>query len=297
MTCFYNRTAHQNISKFDRIAQREFAKHAVAIANIDLDINLLQNIQLHPRVCHISNSVQLDQHTSLGSFVPLKELEKCKQSILLKYDELVRATLEQKNKVTSLHQQTSNVSTQRTTSDIVMQRVQKLKNEVDRFTSSVLEIKKKIYDELKRRRREKKRNIDSLPLPPSPPRSSSVNEEGMDGSSTLTIRYPLSPPTVHQTNSKKKKTQNILRDAVRSLYLHETFIHQAEKAVIEEKQTFITSFIHCMQAVSQVEESVTRIYPRLADLEKDIKLLRKEIEKGKGATAKRVITGYVKANN
>lgn len=288
------RTAHQTIGKFDRIAQREFSKHAVNIATIDLDISLLENIQLHPRVCHISNSVQLDRKTTLGTFVPLKELEKAKQTILSKYDELVSATLEQKNKVAYLHQQTANVSTQRTTSDIVIERVQKMKNEVDRFTESMLEIGQRIYDELKRRKRQKKKqslHLDLVP-PPSPPCSSSVTGGGMDGSSTLTVKYPLSPPTTHENNHRKKKTQYILRDAVRSLYLHETFIQEAEKSVIKEKQTCLKSFIQCMQSISQVEESVTKVYPRLAELEKEIKTLRKEIEKGKGATARRVIAGY-----
>lgn len=247
-------------------------------------------------MCHISNSVQLDRHTTLGTFVPLKELEKSKQTILTKYDELVSATLEQKNKVAHLHQQTANVSTQRTTSDIVIERVQKMKNEVDRFTESMLEIGQKIYDELKRRKRQKKKQALHLDIvsPPSPPCSSSVTDRGMNGSSTITVKYPLSPPTAHQHNNRRKKTQYILRDAVKSLYLHETFIQEAEKSVIKEKQTCLKSFIQCMQSISQVEESVTKVYPRLAELEKEIKALRKEIEKGKGATARRVIAGYVR---
>jgi hypothetical protein len=264
-----------------------------------LDIELLQNITLHPRVCHISNSIHLDRfNTTLGTFVPLKDLAKCKQSILKKYDELVGATLEQKNKVIYLHQQTSNVSTQRTTSEIVIQRVQNLKQEVDRFTDSVLELTNKIYQELEKRKKRKaaavKKEMLHLDLnssPPSPPRSTaSAGGAGgeLDSSSTLTIRYPLSPPTTIQ----QRKTKNILRDAIRSIYLHETLIHQAEKSVIEEKKQSLLSFLRCMQSISQVEESVTKIYPRLADLEKDIKLLRHEIERGKGALAKRIIAGY-----
>ena len=275
--------AHQTIVKFDRIAQREFSKHAISIASIDLDIQLLQHIQLHPRVCHMSNSIQLDPLTTLGTFVPLKELEKYKQQILKKYDTLVTATLEQKNKVVHLHQQTSNVSTQRTTSDIVIQRVQKLKNKVDRFTISILEIQKRIYNELQK-------TSDTSTDIPTPPRSVSA-DGGMNGSSTLTIRYPLSP-SLHTT--QKKKAHNTLLDAVRSLYLHETLVHQAGKSIVEEKQTAVASFIRCMQAISTVEESITQIYPRLADLENDIKLLRHEIEKGKGSKAKRVIAGYVR---
>lgn len=297
-----NRAAHQNIGKFDRIAQREFAKHAIAIASIDLDIELLQNIYLHPRVCHISNSTQLDQTVTLSTFIPITELLRAKQQILKKYDELVSATLEQKNKVVFLHQQTTNVSTSRTMSEIVIQRVSNMKAEVDRFKEALADLQNKIYEELKRRKRAATAK-KKLPLfldlqhqensPPSPPRSaSSANIEGLD-TSAITIHYPLSPPTTQLQHKRKKTTQNILRDAVRSLYLHETLIHQAEKSVIEEKQTGLTNFIRCMQSISQVEESVTKIYPRLADLEKDIKLLRREIEKGKGATARKIIAGYV----
>lgn len=234
-----------------------------------MDVELLQNIHLHPRVCHIS--IQLDSDTTLGNFVPLKELEKCKQLILVKYDQLVSATLEQKNKVTYLYQQTSNMSTQRASSEIVIQRVQKMKNQVNRFIDLILDIQKKIHQELKTRRRIKKK-----------------------GSLYLNLNTPPSTPRFLDRSQQSNRSQNILIDAMRSLYSHETFIHLAEKLVIDEKQSSLASFIHCMQSISQVEESVTKIYPRLADLEKDIKLLRQEIEKGKGATARRVITGYVR---
>ncbi|KAI7892599.1 uncharacterized protein EV154DRAFT_504255 [Mucor mucedo] len=251
------RSAQENIGKFDRIAQREFSKQVIAIVGIDFDIKLLQNIRLHARV----NDTRL-----LSECVPLEELENCKQGILKNYDGLVSATLEQKNKVTYLYQQTSTLATQKANWEIVLQRVQKMKNQVYRFSQLVLEIQTEVLQELKRRRR-KSRKLALLYLNLDTPPNSDIST------------------TTEKRNGK-------LLNAMRSLYSHETFIHLAEKLVIDEKQTSLTSFIHCMQSISQVEESVTKIYPRLAELEKEIKLLRQDIEKGKGATARRVIVGY-----
>lgn len=208
--------------------------------------------------------MQLDPNTMLENFVPLKELENCKQKILSKYDQLVSATLEQKNKVTYLYQQTSTMSTQRSNSEVVIQRIQKLKNQANRFTGLILEIQKKVLDELNARQNVKQKGSLSLNTPPSTSKSDASLQR-----------------------------RNALVDTMRSLYSHETFIHLAEKLVIDEKQSSLSNFIHCMQSISQVEESVTKIYPKLAELEKNIRLLRQEIEKGKGATARRVIAGYV----
>jgi hypothetical protein len=49
-----------------------------------------------------------------------------------------------------------------------------------------------------------------------------------------------------------------------------------------------------MRSVSKVEQSIAELYPALAHLERNTKLLRADIEKGKGAAARKVITGYVK---
>ncbi|KAI8076129.1 hypothetical protein BDF21DRAFT_62875 [Thamnidium elegans] len=188
---------------------------------------------------------------------------------MTKYDQLVSETLEQKNKVSYLYQQTTNLSTQLASSQLSIQHATKIKNEVSRGTETVCEIEKKILHQIKRVKKK-----DSLYLelngPPSPPRS-------MD---STTIRYS----TI--------QSKNKLMDLVKTLYFHQAFIEQAEVSVRQEKKDSITSFIHCMQSISQVEESVTKIYPKLAELEKEIKLLRRDIEKGNGTTARRVIVGY-----
>lgn len=180
-------------------------------------------------------------------------------------------TLEQKNKVSYLYQQTTHLSTQLASLQLSIQGTTKIKNEVSRGTETVCEIEKKILHQIKRVKKK-----DSLYLelngPPSPPRS-------MDA-----VRY-----------STSTKSNNKLMDLVKTLYFHLSFIEQAEISVRQEKKDSVTTFVHCMQSISQVEESVTKIYPKLADLEKEIKLLRRDIEKGNGTTARRVIAGYVSA--
>lgn len=132
----------------------------IAIVNIDSDITLLQKIRLHARV---------NKPTLLSECVPLKELESCKQAILKKYDGLVSATLEQKNKVTYLYQQTSTLATQKSNWEIVLQRVHKMKNQVHRFTQLILEIQTEVLHELKKKRKKSKKlallylNLDTPP--------------------------------------------------------------------------------------------------------------------------------------
>lgn len=194
---------------------------------------------------------------TLDQFVPLEQLESIQADITHQYSSLVNATQEQKNKIVWLNQQTANVSVNRTTSDMVTDRVTKLKNESNRYMDALVGLQKKIMGDFNRRRM----------------------TMGMDASNT-TIRK-----------------QNNLQDAFRSLYLHMGFIYDAERTILEEKRTFLSAFIKCMQSISQVEQSIAQVYPRLAELEKKIKELRVTIDKGKGTAVKRIIKGYVKENH
>ncbi|KAI8077395.1 uncharacterized protein B0P05DRAFT_131001 [Gilbertella persicaria] len=214
------RTAHQTIDKFDRIAQREFSKHGITLASIDLDIQFLRQVELHPSL------MQQQPYLTLDCYVPMDTLQEEKNLLLKTYDDLVNATLGQKNKMTHLIQQTSHMNMNRTTSEIVMDRVTKLQQE-----------------------------ICSQWIP------------------TLCSLKPL--------------------EQVDLLYDHEDLIYRAEMSIVDEKKMALVGFFKCMQAISQVEESVSRIYPTLAELEKRIKVFRSDLESGKGSMAKKVITGSI----
>jgi hypothetical protein len=214
-------TAYQTFEKFDRIAQREFAKDAVSIAQIDLDIELLLHIKPHPRLDTSTIDMTREQQ------------QQFKGDLLHQYDTLVTATLEQKNKVVYLNQQTANVSVNRSTFEIIVDRVTKITKDVRLWIKAI--------------------------------------EKETESTSGV-------PPL----------------DIVKSLCLYESKIQKAENSMLKEKQASVAGFSRCMQAVSQVEQSVSQIYPRLAELENNIKVLRVNIEKGQGAVAKKRIAGYVK---
>lgn len=204
-------TANQTFEKFDRIAQREFAKDAVSIAQIDLDIELLVHIQPHPRLHFFFKRDDVQQQ------------QQFKTDLLHQYDALVTATLEQKNKIVYLNQQTANVNVNRTTFDMM----------VDRVTKLTADVRLWVHQQTK-----------ALPL--------------------------------------------------ESLSLYKSKIQNAEKSILKEKKASVAGFVRCMHAVSQVEQSVSQIYPRLAELETKIKALRLNIEKGQGVVAKKRIIAYVK---
>jgi transcriptional regulator with PAS, ATPase and Fis domain len=207
-------TAYQTFEKFDRIAQREFAKDAVSIAQIDLDIELLLHIQPHPRL----NTSTID--------TVQKQQQQFKGDLLQQYDSLVTATLEQKNKVVHLNQQTANVSVSRTTCEMIEDRVTNITEDVRLYIQAM--------------EKEVKHEVPTL-------------------------------------------------DTIKSLYLQESKIQKAEQLILNEKQASVAGFVHCMQAISQVEQSISLIYPRLAELESSIKALRVDIENGRGAVAKKRI--------
>jgi hypothetical protein len=200
------------------------------------------------------------------------------------YDLLVSDTLEQKNRMSQLHQETSTVNLHRTTSDTVTKRMKKMRSEMDRFTETVLQIQKRVREEAKRRGIMKQKS-DLRIQQPVPLRSIST---------TSLVKSPLSPPLRSMSTSPSKRKDRLVEDAIKSLYLHESLMHRAEQSILEERQATLIRFIECMRSVSKVEQSIAELYPALAHLERNTKVLRADIEKGKGAAARKVITGYVK---
>lgn len=99
------------------------------------------------------------------------------------------------------------------------------------------------------------------------------------------------------TGCQKKiesKQQGRIREAFTSLYRYQQVLCDAEKVVLQQRQIGLQGFVNCMQHISKVEESVAHIYPTLAELEKQMKGLRLNIEKRAGDSLyKRLILGYV----
>ncbi|KAI9478411.1 MAG: hypothetical protein EXX96DRAFT_247117 [Benjaminiella poitrasii] len=305
-------TAHQNVRKFDRIAQREFAKDAIAIASVDLEIELLQQINLHPRVIKNMTKPVSSNALSLADFVPITQLQTIKKTSLLKeYDELVSATLEQNNKMAHLNQQTANACVHRTTSEAVIGRVTKIKQQVNRFVDVLIDLEKKIFEELENKRTtetsenaiavDSPSSADTPFLPHSPPFldakgkryfSSSSDIHASTSPHTIPLLSPPLLPTYSTRRKRMKGKKDIIGDGMRLFYLYDQLICDSENNVLEEKKKTFEGFIYRMQSISQVEQSITQIYPKLAELEKRIKWLRFEIERGQGALARKVITGY-----
>ncbi|KAI8985296.1 hypothetical protein BDB01DRAFT_789619 [Pilobolus umbonatus] len=251
------RTAYQTITKFDRIGQREFSRLAISIGSIDLDIELMRNVEIHPYLKHLLGYDEL----SLASYISIEGLEMHKHKILRNYDELVSATLDEKNSLNRLNQQAAEFNKNRASSDHLLQRTKKIRSEAYRLTESIQDTQKKMTDGIRRRKKiaELKQRIN-------------LTEE--------------------ETEIKSSWTPDYFRDALKALYMNDAFIHEAEQAILSEKQTSIINLVNTLQSISVVEESLATIYPRLADLERSIKALRFDIERGKGAMARRMIAGY-----
>jgi hypothetical protein len=93
---------------------------------------------------------------------------------------------------------------------------------------------------------------------------------------------------------KKIELKGQIRDSCRSMYRHQEILCDTEKMISQQRQLALQGFVSCMQHISKVEESVAHIYPTLAELEKQMKGLRLNIEKKTSDNLpRRVIVGYV----
>ncbi|KAL9544143.1 hypothetical protein MBANPS3_007771 [Mucor bainieri] len=230
------KAAYQNFGKFDRIAQREFAKHTVVIDQIANDLQLLVSTSIHPRILI---QVQNSQGTTLDTFIPIDLMEEYQQqytALQKQYHDLAQATMAQRNKVDYLTQQTAHVSsTNRTAFEMMVAQVQKLALDSAQAMRGLMGCQKKM------------------------------------GS----------------------KQQGRMREALASLYRYHQVLCDAERIIAQQRQLGLQGFVNCMQHISKVEESVAHIYPTLAELEKQMKGLRLNIEKRTSDNLpKRLILGY-----
>lgn len=238
----YFRTAYQNFGKFDRIAQREFSKHTVAIDQLAHDLDLLVSTSVHPRI--LMQLKDTPSATTLDAFIPIDLMEQQQQqyaTIKRQYDTLAQATKAQRNKVDYLTQQTAQMGgTNRTASEMIVAKV-----------------------------------------------------EIMASESAQTMRALV----VGCQKKMGSKQPGRTRDACTSMYRYQHILSEAERAISQQRQQALQNFVLCMQHISKVEESVTHIYPTLADLEKQMKALRLAIEKHTasaiGNLPRRVVLGYV----
>lgn len=90
------------------------------------------------------------------------------------------------------------------------------------------------------------------------------------------------------------KQQGRIREALTSLHRYHQELREAERVIVQQRQLGLQGFVNCMQHISKVEESVAHIYPTLAELEKQMKGLRLNIEKQTSDNLfRRLILGYV----
>ncbi|EPB89728.1 hypothetical protein HMPREF1544_03391 [Mucor circinelloides 1006PhL] len=230
------KTAYQNFGKFDRIAQREFAKHTIVIDQIANDLQLLVSTSIHPRILiHIKDP----QGTTLDTCIPIELMEQHQEqytALQKQYHDLAQATTAQRNKVDYLTQQTAHVgSTNRTAFEMMVAQVEKLALDSAQAMRGLMGCQKKI----------------------------------------------------------ESRQQGRIREAFTSLYRYQQVLCDAEKVVLQQRQIGLQGFVNCMQHISKVEESVAHIYPTLAELEKQMKGLRLNIEKRTSdSLSKRLILGY-----
>ncbi|GAN04225.1 conserved hypothetical protein [Mucor ambiguus] len=230
------KAAYQNFGKFDRIAQREFAKHTIIIDQIANDLQLLVSTSIHPRILI---QIKDPQGTTLDTFIPIDLMEQRQEqytALQKQYHDLAQATMAQRNKVDYLTQQTAHVaSTNRTAFEMMVAQVQKLALDSAQAMRGLMGCQKKM------------------------------------GS----------------------KQQGRTREALTSLYRYHQVLCDAERVIAQQRQLGLQGFVNCMQHISKVEESVARIYPTLAELEKQMKGLRLNIEKGTSDNLpKRLLLGY-----
>ncbi|KAK4511813.1 uncharacterized protein ATC70_003812 [Mucor velutinosus] len=230
------KAAYQNFGKFDRIAQREFAKHTIVIDQIANDIQWLVSTSIHPRILI---QVKDPQGTTLDTFIPIDLTEQHQEqytALQKQYHDLAQATMAQRNKVDYLTQQTAHVgSTNRTAFEMMVAQVQKLALNSAQAMRGLMGCQKKM------------------------------------GS----------------------KQQGRMREALTSLYRYHQVLYDAERLIVQQRQLGLQGFVNCMQHISKVEESVAHIYPTLAELEKQMKGLRLNIEKKTSDNLpKRLMLGY-----
>ncbi|CEP17310.1 hypothetical protein [Parasitella parasitica] len=230
------KTAYQNFGKFDRIAQREFSKHTTVLEQMKNDLQILVSTSIHPRILA---QIENPQSATLDTFIPvdlMDEQQKQYTALQKQYHDLAQATMEQRNKVDYLTQQTARVgSTNRTAFELGVAKVEKL----------VLDSAQAIH--------------------------------GLSGC---------------QKKMASKQSGRI-RNAFKSMYRHQQVLCDSEKIIQQERQLALQGFVNCILHISKVEESVAHIYPTLAELEKQMKELRLNIEKKTSDNlTKRLILGY-----
>ncbi|KAI7906120.1 uncharacterized protein BX663DRAFT_252536 [Cokeromyces recurvatus] len=179
-----------------------------------------------------------------------------------------------------LNQQTANtMSLHRMTSDVIKKRVTKMKQRVDRFVYTLIDVEQRGWSSSITTTIKGDHSISSFPLDITQTQSSPLNLHD-------------SPSYFNHLQQKRKTADDTILNTIHLLYLYDQLIYESECSILEEKKTTFDNFIQCMQSVSKIEQSVMQIYPRLAELEKRMKQLRFEIEYGQGAIARKVITGY-----
>lgn len=230
------KAAYQNFGKFDRIAQREFAKHTIAIDQVANDLQLLVSTSIHPRILI---QVKDPQGTTLDTCIPIDLMEQYHEqyaALQKQYHDLAQATMAQRNKVDYLTQQTAHVgSTNRTAFEMMVAQVQKLALDSAQAMRGLVGCQKKMGS----------------------------NQQGR------------------------------MREALTSLYRYHQVLCNAERVIAQQRQLGLQGFVNCMLHISKVEESVAHIYPTLAELEKEMKELRLNIEKKTSENLpKRLTLGY-----
>ncbi|KAG0167470.1 hypothetical protein DFQ30_006044 [Apophysomyces sp. BC1015] len=234
--------------RFDRIVQKQFAKHAVAIASIDLEVSLIQQVELHPRVLmHLP-----DDRKTLDACISTKNLIKTKHCLLSAYDELAGKALQLKQDMSSLYEQVTETGVQKTASDALSLRVETMLKEVETLTRTVLRIQQKINNQPLHALRHSSSctAIDSSVKQYLPARSASED---------VLPNYPFT-------------------EQLRHLFLHDILIHRSLQNIMEEKQNSVMPFSDYMQHVSMLEETVSNLLSRLTTLEQEILEFEQKIE-------------------
>ncbi|KAF7722822.1 hypothetical protein EC973_002667 [Apophysomyces ossiformis] len=255
------RTAYQTLDKFDRIAQKRFAKHAVAISNLDLELAIMKQVELHPRVLmHLP-----EDHRTLDVCGSSKDLIESKRHLLASYDALAGKTLKLRQDMSLLYEQAAEINVQRTASEAVSLHAETMLKEIEALTRTVMHIQQK---------------LDNKPLHQIP-RSSSFSALPTCRKTMLLIR----------SASEESLPSRPFTEELSHLSLHDFVMHRSLQNIMEEKRDSVMHFFGCIQQISTLEETVSALLSRVADLEEEIVDLGQRLRHS-SVTAKAVLTGY-----
>ncbi|KAI8979142.1 hypothetical protein BDF20DRAFT_482146 [Mycotypha africana] len=263
------RTAEETVNKFNRIAQREFSKQAAALTAMDLDTRLIQQIKIHPYI--LESIVTVDGVKSSALTTEAKESSTSatatpsQESFLIDY----AAPLEQ-----------------------LREAKQALQKRFDELTLATTEQTNKI--QFIHKQANQIRNCENFVCFTSTEEAEEF--EGYSqlwGSSEKKINERLiKEPAFIATNENRKTVNRELILSLKVAYTCEMGSRDHEASTKMKKQKAWNAFVQGMQKISQIEQSISHVYPKLAELEQKVKALRLELEKGQGALIRRIITGY-----